>query len=284
MAVEIWSGKAAIAYHKWKIILLICLLISILNIPAFAMHDDFDCAACHEALSVDKHSGRISANDIDVNLFCLSCHDRSRDISGLDTPYVMNNEGKAAGGDFAYTLTNHNAGHNVFPADYVLGNVPPGGRGMSSFTCLSCHASHTNGNYRSLKKNINGIPTIVAGMPDKNYLNNVYISGMSNFCSACHNQFHGKQNTKIGASWARHPVNITLSRAKHVGFKQWMELEDTITKVENPDGNVLNKYSAKVFCLSCHYSHASAFDNAMRWSNYTSSKGCYECHNIASLE
>ncbi len=267
-----------------KILFFFILLLLIWNVPSFAMHDNFDCATCHEALSVDKRNGMILANDMEVNLFCLSCHDHNRDVSSLKTPYVMNNDGKMASGDFIYSLSNHNMGHNVLSVDYINGNVPPGGMSLSSFTCLSCHSSHTNGNYRNLKMNINGISTIVAGLPDQNYVNNVYISRMSNFCGACHNQFHGMQNTRMGSSWVRHPADITISRAKHAGFKEWSEIEDPITKVENPDGNVLNKYSAKVFCLSCHYSHAGEFDNSLRWNNKTSSKGCYECHSISSLE
>jgi predicted CXXCH cytochrome family protein len=59
---------------------------------------------------------------------------------------------------------------------------------------------------------------------------------------------------------------------------------DKIQNLYNPDDNEMNKYNAKVFCLSCHYSHASKFDNSVRWDNKTSSVGCYECHNINSLE
>jgi len=157
---------------------------------------------------------------------------------------------------------------------------------MQLFTCLSCHAGHYNGNYRNLKKSINGISTIVTAQADPNYSNNVYVSGIDDFCAACHNLFHGLRNTKRGSGWIRHPVDVTMSQAKHVGFYEWIKIENPVTKVENPDGNALNKYSAKVFCLSCHYAHASQYNNSLRWDAKKpgAGQGCYECHDINSLE
>ncbi len=189
-----------------------------------------------------------------------------------------------AGGDFQNSSMHDNMGHNVSFMDNTLGYKPPGGAELSTFTCISCHSPHANGNYRNLKNSVNGISTIVAGLPDEEYADNIYISGMNDFCGACHNKFHGLQNTKRGSYWIRHPVDITISQAEHVGFDEWSSIENPITRVENPDGNVLNKYSAKVFCLSCHFAHASEYQNSMRWENKSSARGCYECHDINSME
>ncbi len=267
-----------------KILFISFMLLLMFNFPSFAMHEAIDCITCHNSLSAQN--GKLLPSDIEVNSYCLTCHDANADMSGLDAPHVMNNNGEMAGGDFFNTLLDEKLGHNVLSEDFTLGNIPPGGDEMSSFTCLSCHAAHHNGNYRNLRKSINGVSTIVRAQAAPDYINNLYISGMDDFCGSCHRQFHGIQNTKRGSRYIRHPVGITLSQAKEVSFYEYIKIEDPVTKVENPDGNALNKYSAKVFCLSCHYAHASQYKNSLRWDGKKpgAGQGCYECHDINSLE
>lgn len=210
---------------------------------------------------------------------CLSCHDANQDISGLRPPYVLNAKMELAGGSFTPTLSDDATGHNVLSTDAILGTAPPGGVPMGEFGCLSCHDPHDNGNYRNLKKEINGYSTLVEARSDPNYQENLYISGMNQFCGACHENFYGQGNLRGVEGWVRHPVGITISGAKHVDFDQWLRTKNRITRVENPSGNPNDLRGAQVFCLSCHRAHASPFAAAMRWDYRQSTTGCLECHS-----
>jgi predicted CXXCH cytochrome family protein len=172
------------------------------------------------------------------------------------------------------------AGHNILSIDRDLGRIPPGGALLDDFGCLSCHDAHANGNYRNLKRKINGYDTLVEADGDPAFRNNVYIAGMNDFCGACHEGFMGNHRARGIRGWRRHPVGITISGAGHADFAHWAGLADKATQAEYPSGNTADSYGARVFCLSCHRAHASPHKNSMRWDHKKKPQGCLECHTF----
>ena len=224
---------------------------------AWGEHNDVLCTACHQ----QKADASIphSADDLvqPKTQLCLGCHDATLDVSGLNPPHVFHGREDLAGGSFTATLFSDNVGHNIQTVDMALGLTPPGGGALAEFGCLSCHDAHDNGSYRNLKKEINGYNTPVEANGDPDFVQNVYISGMNDFCCACHEKFNRTSNGGGPRGWTRHPVGITISGAAHADFENWSRLRSRVTLAELPSGDSGNLYNAQVFCLSFHRAHAS---------------------------
>ena len=255
-------------------------LLLLMAASAWGMHESVDCTSCHSYLG-DTITGYSNENaGFSKSQICLTCHDARMDLSRLSPPFVLNGSSGLAGGSFTSTLFSDKTGHNIQSEDRVLGSTPPGGAPLTELTCLGCHDPHNNGNFRNLKKEINGYPTPVQALGDPNYQTNVYISGMNEFCSACHFRFNRGANTGDARGRRRHPVGIAISRAEQADFGWWSRQENKVTRVEIPSGNPADIYDARVFCLSCHYAHAGPYKNALRWDYGSSPKGCLECHTF----
>jgi predicted CXXCH cytochrome family protein len=247
---------------------------------AWGMHAGIQCAACHRLTEGENGTPSVITDDpaLSDSMLCLACHDAAFDVSGLNTPHVLNERQELAAGSFTPTTFSDGAGHNIQSVDASNGLTPPGGVALAQFGCLSCHDAHDNGNYRNLKKRINGHATIVEAAADPQYLDNIYISGMSDFCGACHERFNRTSSSRGARGWRQHPVGITISGAQHADFDHWSGLPGRITPAEHPSGNANDLYEARLFCLSCHRAHASAYNNALRWDYSRSTQGCLECH------
>jgi len=254
------------------------MILSLLSIAgwfsvAWAGHENIACETCHHKTEAELKDYTYDRSDFPISDLCLSCHDAGMDVSGLNPPHTINGNRELAGGSFTPTLLSDKVGHNIITVDMTLGLTPPGGAPMNEFGCLSCHDAHGNGNFRRLKKEINGHATVVEADGDPEFQQNVYISGMNDFCGACHEKFYsGSKASMI------HPVGITISGAQHADFSWWSGLEIKVTQAEYPSGNPNDLYSAQVFCLSCHRAHASPHKDAMRWDYSQNPQGCLECH------
>lgn len=255
------------------------LLVVLCLSSARAMHEQVQCRFCHE-FSADAKDGVARDLRVPKNVICFTCHDAEQDISGLNPPYVINGRQQLAGGSFTTTLDSDDTGHNMLTIDGTLGLTPPGGLSRTEFDCLSCHDPHANGNYRNLKSEINGRTTLINAQGDAHFEKNVYISGINNFCSACHENFAEGPATGSGGAWRRHPVGIPIYGAQHADYNHWARLTDKITRAEFPSGNPNAPYGAKVFCLTCHVAHASPYRNALRWDYAQTPQGCLECHSF----
>jgi len=265
-------------FHSHKHFLLLCL--GLLFVPgwfsaAWGQHENVPCATCHNKNQEELKDYTHDSSSFPVSDVCLACHDANMDISGLNPPYVFNGRVELAGGSFTPTLRSDKVGHNIVSIDMILGLTPPGGSAVMDFGCLSCHDAHANGNFRNLKKEINGYQTLVKADSDSNYTENFYISGMDNFCGACHEKFHSAHNAGSG-----HPTGITIYGAEHADFDSWSRLEQKVTQAQNPSGNRNDLSRAEVFCLSCHRAHASPNRDATRWDYSKTAQGCLECHSF----
>jgi len=247
---------------------------------AWGGHEHIPCATCHLRTEAQLKDYTHDRSDFPESALCLSCHDAGMDASGHNPPHVVNGRKALAGGSFTPTLFSDKVGHNIISVDLTLGLTPPGGAPLNEFGCRSCHDAHANGNFRNLKKRINGNLTSVVADGDPNYRDNVYISGMNAFCGACHEEFYGEWNTGGVRGWVRHPVGITIAGAEHADFSWWSELENKITPAEYPSGNPDDLDGAQVFCLTCHRAHATAYKDALRWDYSKNPRGCLECHTF----
>ena len=266
---------------KHPLVYLSCImLILVMSSSAWSMHAELECAACHRLTAGEYGTLTVVANDptLSDSMFCLSCHDAALNVSGLNPPQVFNGMQDLAAGSFTLINSSDEAGHNILSIDQNNGLTPPGGDTMSEFGCLSCHDGHDNGNYRNLKKKINGQSTIVEAIGDPLYQNNIYISGINDFCGACHERFNRTISSRGTRGWRQHPVGITIAGARHADFSHWSGLSDRITLAEHPSGDSEDLHGAQLFCLSCHRAHASPYKNALRWDYSENNDGCLECH------
>ena len=270
--------------RKWGKPLLVflscCMLTLAMFSNAWSGHADLQCSACHRLTEGEDGTPTVVANDptLSDSMSCLACHDAALNISGLNPPQVINGMQDLAAGSFAALNSSDEVGHNILTIDQSNGLTPPGGTPLSEFGCLSCHDGHDNGNYRNLKKKVNGQSTIVEAIGDPLYQDNVYISGMNDFCGACHERFNRTASSQGTRGWRQHPVGITIAGARHADFRHWSELSDRITLAEHPSGNSEDLHGAQLFCLSCHRAHASAYKDALRWDYSQNTSGCLECH------
>ena len=187
--------------------------------------------------------------------------------------------------------TNPNAGYNLWP---VINN-----------------AGSSQNSYRTN----NATVMVLGGTTIAAATNNV---GFSGFCAQCHGAWHeeiGTNSNRSGDDWKRHPVNNSLvdvtplsgglvsivEFATHynLGPASAAPYTTTVaTKLPAAQATAAGTtYYAddsadKVFCLSCHFSHGSRFNDILRW-NYTSAVqagsqtgnaiasnvGCQQCHN-----
>ena len=265
-------------FIKFGLLWIVLAFTPIIAVNAWAVHEKVQCAECLDQLAGQIPNFRRNSPGMSESALCLACHDARLDLSGLQPPYVVNGPADLAGGSFTATLNSDGNGHNLQVEDATLGLTPPGGAPRTEMTCLSCHDPHCNGNFRNLRTNINGIPTPVQAVGDPHYEKNVYISGMSRFCGACHGSFYGSWNSRGAAGWVKHPVEIAVSSAKNADFDLWTQVSDRVTRAEIPSGDPNNPTGARVFCLTCHRAHASPYRDAMRWDYGKDAGGCLECH------
>jgi predicted CXXCH cytochrome family protein len=267
-------------YKKALFIFLVLFLISGWFCGAWGKHERIACVTCHDKTENELKEYVYDKSDFPASALCLSCHDGDMEVSGLGTPHVVNGKRELAGGSFTSTLVSDKVGHNILSSDMKLGLTPPGGPSLSEFGCLSCHDAHENGNYRSLKKEINGYTTLVEADGDPEFKQNVYISGINNFCGACHLKFNGAGSGGGMRGRRSHPVGLTIAGAEHADVEHWLGLTGKVTQAEHPSGDPNNPYDAEVFCLTCHRAHATPFNNAMRWDYSKTAQGCLECHTF----
>jgi predicted CXXCH cytochrome family protein len=270
-------------FNSHKRIFFLCLGVLLLPgwvSPAWSLHENLPCAPCHNKTEEQLKDYIHDSSSFPVSDVCLACHDANMDISSLTPPYVFNGRVALAGGTFTSTLRSDKVGHNIVSVDVNLGLTPPGGAPLSEFGCLSCHDAHQNGNYRNLKKEINGYTTMVQAEGDPDFQQNVYISGMNDFCGACHEKFNNCSGGRGIQGWISHPVGIAISGAEHADIDHWSRLENKVTQAEYPSADPDDAYGAQVFCLSCHRAHASSYPNAMRWDHRKKPRGCLECHTF----
>ena len=224
---------------------------------------------------------------------CLFCHDGSNAYA----PDVI--------GPVAYTADPNggffeNSGSISSEKGHDLNSstpeIAPGGDDPLVLTCASCHNPHGTPNYRNLLENPPGsgngadVPVAVSQnvLPDGFNPSSVYVpsnviykNGMSSWCNDCHQDFHGRSVSEEGISepWLRHPQDEQISGSYGADYNGWSRAIVNRVEVESPLDEIVPSSDDKVFCLSCHKAHGSAYGSALIYTDgMTKVSTCQQCH------
>jgi predicted CXXCH cytochrome family protein len=293
-------------FHKFIfVIIIITVSCIIFDAQAGDWHDpdQLICSDCHTmhyseggmipmgAQSAGPFSKLLLAST--TNALCLTCHDGT-DSDAPDVVYPVTYTSDPAGGYFANSGgTASDDAHNLGMAS---GETPPGSSDSLTLSCASCHSPHGNSNYRNLLPNPAGSGntgdvniivsqgTIADGSnPEQVYIpsNIVYRSGMSEWCSDCHPDFHGADDTGSPEPWFRHPQESTVSGGGHADYDHW-EGASVLNRiqVQSPDDTIIPSPDDQVFCLSCHKTHGSEHKSSLILADGDRMLStCQQCHN-----
>lgn len=239
---------------------------------------------------------------------CLGCHAEGLGAVFVNDPLAPSAERGA--GNFTFLLEDnindghngalepilgHAAGHSIdapsrgVGPDPVLGMSPGGSFNSSWMGCTSCHDPHGNEAFRLL----NGVgpvqdglfsftePAPVAegltlfGAGESNTNHTAYMSGMSQWCSNCHGDFHASGDLI-------HPSGVAMGGTIAAVYNSYNGTSDQTGGVQataylaavpfEEDGAGYTTSStlgptggSQVSCISCHRAHATSSPNAGRW-------------------
>lgn len=241
------------------------------------------CAGCHRAHTATQGNLLLS-NTRDL---CLTCHGSTasgaqtnvtdgvysqyRNVSGdfvnKDTLGVEGTVGAPLlGGGFDFyrnqgqvayqpTTSSHDVSGSVTSV-WGLGTANTGQTAemATGLTCGTCHDPHGSSNYRILRTSVNGHAVSVTSHEDGNwdYTAEHWGSGISNFCSACHENYlgGGPLNTG-GVVHFRHEIDMNYSVGDNdnpeiTGFQGY-----TLPLANSGQGD-------QVVCTTCHLPHGTS--------------------------
>ncbi|QOY36244.1 cytochrome c3 family protein [Anaerobacillus isosaccharinicus] len=182
------------------------------------------CSLCHSTHRAKAEKLLVATTVRDT---CYMCHDgrgSKYDVKNGKTDYQISEfesiKIDSLGGGFN-PAAGFTSSHSIEEM-----NAPKGGAGESIFlTCTSCHNPHGSDNYRIINNVINGKEGIVVkGSITRSFFTNreipSYESGISNMCSACHNdyQYTNSQPEVIDKTQHRHPINVGLDSKGEIRF------------------------------------------------------------------
>ena len=260
-----------------------------------------------------------------INELCLSCHDGSDptapDVLAPVTMYQTEVSGESGGGLFGQSGLDNPHGHalgvpSITPLQ-IEGN-------MVELSCASCHAVHGNKNYRNLLHDPAGkgdsilitdpgeiftqsrpaVPPTSAGSSVAYSRDNiVYVTGISAWCTSCHNELAQNSQAVSPAHFNAHPSDVALdefSLEPHADANHWVggtgegfapSIDNSgIERVPYQSPLATDFISGRspaitnqVFCGSCHKAHGSQYQKSLLWpyleGGETFVAGCQQCHN-----
>jgi hypothetical protein len=252
-------------------------------------------------------------NDATPSDVCLGCH--ATGLGAVFSTDVLNPAPQKGSGNFIFLLEdNLNDGHgggdsaNFIPGDAAGHNLNAPGHGLANdltlttapggtfnadwMGCTSCHDPHGNANFRMLygaRSVQDGLYSFTNAAPvasglsiffgsESNGNHTAYKSGMSEWCSNCHTDFHNDDypatlkhpsGDVLGASIASaynayNGTSFQTSGAQATAYLAEVPFEDADTLNTTSSTRGPNS-SSKVMCLTCHRAHASSAPDAGRW-------------------
>ena len=224
---------------------------------------------------------------------CVYCHDGSV-ATAPDVVAPISYVPDAAGGFFPQQYGQQTGTAHALGLPNPV--TPPGGFQSMTVVCTTCHDPHGGPNYRNLRTDPAGTGTVSISVmakqtvlpdgsnPEQVYVpgNVVYKSGISEWCGACHGQFHGRTSSQegVGSPWFRHPQDQTISGSRHADYAGWSSTIVNRVPVLSPNDDSIPSTDDQIFCLSCHKAHGSANRAALFFSDgATLTSTCQQCHN-----
>ncbi len=244
---------------------------------------------------------------------CLSCHaaygqmlDGQGFGPGGDFYWVTKTyQWSAHGHDYFSTGDSH--GHNVISPTYgiavdaTLSQAPGGDFNSNLLGCTSCHDPHGNQNFRLLygsalgpiytggRYNFSEDAPLAFGNSRRTFVGSggeetdaqhtVYKSGMSLWCSNCHENMHSGNTTNyvhptgqamgsgIAATYNAYVNTDDQTGTQATAYMGLVPFEDVSADTSADPSNYTTGPVAndQVMCLTCHRAHASAFPDIGRW-------------------
>lgn len=240
------------------------------------------CVACH---SIHMAQGpKLLAEEVSTNL-CRVCHNGSGSKYDVFAGQVQVGGGRyipSPAGPFGLDEPNSPVKPTSFHNIYASSPITAPGGSKRSLTCTDCHSAHDTGSsspFRMLKIGIddyNPDPIIAYSVTTFDASNRVtdyrtlYVSGMNEFCSACHYRYNNRGGSAREPFMGlyRHPVDID---ATHY----------------NPP--TLPLESGRMTCKTCHYAHGTTVIGAApselggvstALKRNHNSGVCVECHTM----
>jgi hypothetical protein len=313
------------------ILILMCIVLLPLTGQAGNWHvaGSLECGDCHLQHATDPEDPSFGGGfsfllrKNSVNELCLSCHNgtdaTAPDVQAPVPMYNSTTSGESAAGFFAMLGVENPNGHTLG----VLMPTPLQTTARSGeLNCVSCHAPHGNGNYRNLAQDpaVTGAYLIVevgtnvmtehAPSTPPNTDGSViaysrdnigYVSGMSAWCTSCHDQLSTNTGASSPAHFNAHPSDLALNAfgvQSHTDPAHWMtglgegfggnaatsaRVPFQVPGAADFTASRTPQPTSEVSCASCHKSHGSGNRKSMVWpyleGGETSLDGCQQCHN-----
>jgi predicted CXXCH cytochrome family protein len=230
-----------------------------------------NCSDCH---NMHTKATRTLLQEQDESKLCYNCHRQggaSKFNSWVDytslNPYMF----KGTGGTFGrYSALTGGTSHSMHDINEEASPAPGGI--TTKHRCGTCHNPHGSKNYRVLRTTVNnytGLYVYARTDAEGNFVN--YSTGMTRFCSACHEVY--KETGDGYGNWIRHPVDVSLSNysAANAVYK----LATTATYLPKIELETRENIS----CATCHYAHGSAADANLKYPGGNPVNACKSCHN-----
>jgi hypothetical protein len=274
--------------------------------------DPWDCdttdgnAALGRGHSLGKAAAVAPGSGDTYTLQCTTCHDPH----GTDNPahtsinifrnLKMDPDGTTGAGE-TFDL-NEDSGGPAAGEEYTYGYIG-GTTGTSGAGNYTPGSDGTNAIWPA------GDSTPTGSADSNQYTSKTAESGISGFCSDCHNDWHetNQAGNASGDDWKRHPVDYVINDSDTSGSGvdtiDWAHYTATTDNDQLPaahgDGwQTTNAFFGdannedKVFCLSCHFAHGGPYYDNLRWDylsavgsgsqtakGVASAIGCQQCHN-----
>lgn len=260
-----------------------------------------------------------------VNELCMSCHDgtdpAAPDVMAPTPMYSSTPSEESAAGPLAAVGFPNPNGHAIgVEMPTPLQQVSA----LRELSCVSCHSAHGNSNYRNLLTDpaetgaslliLQGVNVFTAVRPDNpptsagsiaaySRDNVGYASGMTEWCSSCHDQLASNNFASAPAHFNAHPSDIALDAYPyndHVDASHWiagvgegfaavgqspatLRVPFLVSAATDFQTSRAAGADNKVSCVSCHKPHGSAYRTGMVWPylevNDNALSGCQQCHN-----
>lgn len=315
----------------------VSIVLSLLCLPGLGLAGDWhvagslECGDCHLQHGSNQRDPTVEGafsfllRKNSVNELCMSCHDgtdpTAPDVIAPAPMYSSTPSEESAAGAFAALGVANPNGHSIsVELPTPLQQVPL----LRELNCVSCHSAHGNGNYRNLLTDPagtgaslqieQGVSVFIGAQPDDppssagsiaaySRDNVGYVSGMSTWCSSCHDQLGSNSYASAPAHFNSHPSDIALNAYPyddHTDPTHWVagNGEGFAPIGQSPatprvpflatgatDFRTSRTAAAhnRVSCVSCHKAHGSSYRKGMAWpyleENDNALSGCQQCHN-----